>query len=106
MIRAIKVSIHAAILAAILPITAFAETFDYRFDVRLGMAKIGEMQVAANNDGKAYSTGAVLFTTGLVGAVYDVRYDYRAEGRIGVAGVLVPTKYTAENYEKDKVSLL
>jgi len=81
-----------------------AQSFDYRFDVRLGMAKIGEMQVAANSDGKSYSVATALYTTGLVGALYDVRYDQTAIGRIGVGGALVPIRHTATSSEKGTVS--
>jgi len=98
------IAIYAAIFAAFIPAILRAESFDYRFDVRLGMAKIGEMQVAANNDGKSYSVATVLYTTGLVGAIYDVRYDQAALGRIGVGGALVPVKYTAANDEKGRIS--
>ena len=87
-----------------MPTIIWAESFDYRFTVRLGMAKIGEMQVAANNDGKSYSVATVLYTTGLVGAIYDVRYDQASVGRIGVGGALVPVKHTATNDERGTIS--
>lgn len=98
--------IYTAIFTLLAPISAIAETFDYRFDVRLGLAKIGEMQVAANNDGSSYSVAASLYTTGLVGAVYDVRYKQSAMGRIGVGGALVPVRHTSTNDEQGKISKL
>ncbi len=106
MLKTIYITIYAAILAAFIPAATLAQSFDYRFDVRLGMAKIGEMQVAANSNGKSYSVATALYTTGLVGALYDVRYDQTAVGRIGVGGVLVPVKHTATSSEKGTVSQL
>lgn len=103
MFKTICISLYAAIFAAIMPTVAMAETFDYRFDVRLGLVKIGEMQVAANNDGKTYSVATQLYTTGLVGAVYDLRYDQTAMGRIGVGGVLVPVRHTSFSDEKGDI---
>ena len=106
MFKTIYITIYATIFAAFIPTITLAESFDYRFDVRLGMAKIGEMQVAADNDGKSYSVATALYTTGLVGAIYDVRYDQTAIGRIGVDGVLVPVRHTATNDEKGTISRL
>ncbi len=106
MIKIIYISFCAAIFAAFIPTAPLAESFDYRFDVRLGVAKIGEMQVAANNDGKSYSVATILYTTGLVGAVYDLRYEQTATGRIGAGGVLVPVRHTSISDEKGKVSTL
>jgi len=106
MFKTICIAMYAAILAALIPTVSLAQSFDYRFDVRLGLAKIGEMQVAANNDGKSYSVAAALYTTGLVGAIYDVRYDQTAIGRIGVGGVLVPVRHTATSDEKGRISQL
>ncbi len=106
MFKTIYITIYATIFAVFIPMISLAESFDYRFDVRLGLAKIGEMQVVANNDGKSYSVATVLYTTGLVGAIYDVRYDQTAIGRIGVGGVLVPVKHTATNDEKGTISRL
>ncbi len=106
MFKTIYIVIYAAILAAFVPTISAAQSFDYRFDVRLGMAKIGEMQVAANNDGKSYSVATALYTTGLVGALYDVRYEQTAIGRIGAGGALVPVKHTAMNDEKGTISQL
>jgi hypothetical protein len=104
MFKTIYMTLWAAIFAAVIPTMTLAESFDYRFDVRLGIAKIGEMQVAANNDGKSYSVATALYTTGLVGAIYDVRYDQATTGRIGVDGVLVPVRHTATNDEKGNIS--
>ena len=106
MFKSVYLSICAAIFAALVPTLAGAETFDYRFDVRLGMAKIGEMQVAANNDGKTYSVATALYTTGVVGALYDVRYDQTALGRIGTGGALVPVRHTSTSDEKGNISRL
>lgn len=106
MFKTIYMAMYAAIFAALIPTVPLAQSFDYRFDVRLGMAKIGEMQVAANNDGNSYSVATALYTTGLVGAIYDVRYDQTAIGRIGVGGVLVPVRHTATSDEKGRVSRL
>ncbi|PCJ73405.1 MAG: hypothetical protein COA53_12655 [Rhodobacteraceae bacterium] len=106
MFKTIYIVIYTAILAALIPTISVGQSFDYRFDVRLGMAKIGEMQVAANNDGKSYSVATALYTTGLVGALYDVRYEQRAIGRIGVGGALIPVKHTAMNDEKGAISRL
>ena len=106
MLKTIYITLCAAIFAAVIPTMTLAESFDYRFDVRLGIAKIGEMQVAANNDGKSYSVATALYTTGLVGAIYDVRYDQTTIGRIGVAGVLVPVRHTSTSDEKGKITTL
>ena len=106
MFKTINMTICAAIFAAVIPAMTLAESFDYRFDVRLGLVKIGEMQVAANNDGKSYSVAAALYTTGLVGAIYDVRYEQSTMGRIGVAGALVPVQHTSTSDEKGNVSRL
>lgn len=106
MFKAILNFICTAIFAVILPLSAMAENFDYRFDVRLGLVKIGEMQVAVNNDGSSYSVGTLLKTTGVVGAVYDLRYDQSSSGRIGVGGVLVPVRHTSISDERDIVSRL
>ena len=106
MFKVIFISIYAAIFAAILPVTAMAEKFDYRFDVRLGLAKIGEMQVAASNNGSSYSVGTLLHTTGIVGALYDLRYDQSSSGRVGVGGGLVPVRHTSISDERNEVSKL
>ena len=106
MFKTIFITISAAIFAAFIPAMTLAESFDYRFDVRLGLGKIGEMQVAANNDGNSYSVATALYTTGLVGAVYDVRYNQTATGRIGAGGVLVPMRHTSVSDEQGKVSRL
>lgn len=104
MFKAFFYFIYAAIFAAILPTFALAENFDYRFDVRLGLVKIGEMQVAVNNNGSSYSVGTLLRTTGVLGAVYDLRYEQISSGRIGVGGVLVPVWHTSISDERDDVS--
>ncbi len=106
MFKSIYITICAIAFATCVPSTVIAESFDYRFDVRLGLAKIGEMQVKANNDGKSYSVATVLYTTGLVGALYDVRYDQASIGRIGVGGALVPVRHTATNDERGTISKL
>ena len=106
MFRKIYILINTAILAVFCAGTSVAESFDYRFDVRLGVVKIGEMQIAASNNGTSYSAGAVLFTTGLVGALYDVRFDYRVEGRVDKNGTLLPVRHSAFNDEQGNVSRL
>ncbi|OUS04503.1 hypothetical protein A9Q96_16340 [Rhodobacterales bacterium 52_120_T64] len=106
MIKSIYIAIYTVIFAALVPTMTLAESFDYRFDVLLGLAKIGEMQVAANSDGKSYSVATALYTTGLVGAVYDVRYDQSAIGRISAGGALVPIMHIATHDEKGKISRL
>ena len=106
MFRKFFILINAAILAVFHAGPSVAESFDYRFDVRLGLAKIGEMQIAASNNGSSYSAGAVLYTTGLIGALYDVRFDYRAEGRVGIGGALLPVRHSATNDEQGTVSKL
>jgi len=106
MFKAIIIFMFTAIIAVVLPITAMAEKFDYRFDVRLGLVKIGEMQVAVNNDGRSYSVGTLLQTTGVVGAVYDLRYEQASSGRVGAGGALVPIKHTSISDERNNVSKL
>jgi len=106
MFKTIYINLCAAIFALLIPTLTLAESFDYRFDVRLGLAKIGEMGVVASNDDKSYSVATTLYTTGLVGAIYDVRYDQTAIGRIGVGGVFVPVRHTSTSDEQGKVSSL
>lgn len=92
------------VLLMSLPMAATAESLRYRFDVRLGLGKIGEMVVQAENTGEAYSTQGVLYTTGLVGAIYDARYESYAEGRVGADSALKPVRYTSKSIEKDDIS--
>jgi hypothetical protein len=96
----------SAIFALLLPLAGLAETFDYRFDVRLALVKIGEMQVAANNDGNSYSAGMALYTTGLAGVFYDVRYEQSVIGRIAPDGRLRPIKHILINDEQGRISHL
>lgn len=93
----------SAIFAVLLPLAGLAETFDYRFDVRLALLKIGEMQIAANNDGGSYSAGMLLYTTGLAGAIYDVRYEQSVIGRVAPDGGLLPVRYNLENDEQGRI---
>jgi len=93
-------------LLLVSPAITHAENFDYRFNVRLGPAKIGEMEVSGRNEGGSYSTTAHLFTTGVVGAIYDVSYEYRTEGKVGARGVLLPTHHVSTNIEKRKTTQL
>ncbi|MEO1920056.1 MAG: DUF3108 domain-containing protein [Paracoccaceae bacterium] len=96
----------SAIFAVLLPLAGLAETFDYRFDVRLALVKIGGMQVAANNDGSSYSAGMVLYTTGLAGVFYDVRYEQSVIGRIAPDGRLQPIRHSLINDEQGRISHL
>lgn len=93
----------AAILILLTPISANGETLRYLFDVRLAVGKIGEMQVLVENTGTAYSATGALYTTGLVGALYDARYDSYAEGRVD-GRRLNPVRYTSTSNEKGTVS--
>ena len=95
--------IIAAMLLAWAPVVTNAETLRYHFNVRLGAGKIGEMQVLVENTGTAYSALGSLYTTGLVGAFYDARYDSYAEGRV-VDGGLQPVRHTSTANEKGRIS--
>ena len=106
MFKAIYLSLCTAIFAVMLPAATISETFDYRFDVQLGIAKIGEMRVAANNDGKRYSVKTILRTTGLVGAFYDLRYDQSSSGLVVSGGALRPVQHTSFSNERNNVSTL
>lgn len=82
---------------------AGAETLRYHFNVRLGAAKIGEMQVVVENTGTAYSAFGKLYTTGLVGAFYNANYDSYAEGRV-INGELVPVRHLSTSNEKGRIT--
>ena len=88
------------------PVILHAESFDYRFDVRLGIAKIGQMEVRANDNASSYSTSARLYTTGVIGAVHSLNYVYQADGKIGAHGVLLPTHHVSTNTENRKTTQL
>lgn len=104
MFKTVLILVWAFGFAIFASFPATAESFDYHFDVRLGVAKIGKMQVAANNDGNSYSAAATLQTTGLIGAIYDVRYEQRASGLVGPNGALLPLRYTSINEVRGSVS--
>lgn len=93
----------AAILMMWAPVLASAETLRYHFDVRLGIGKIGEMQVLVENTGTAYSALGSLYTTGLVGAFYNARYDSYAEGRVTAKG-LRPVRFTSTANEQGNIT--
>ncbi len=77
-----------------------AESIDYLFNIKLGIAKIGEMRITGREDGKTYETTGELHTTGLAGAVYDLKYTYTAKGDASNHWHLLPALYTAKIHEK------
>lgn len=76
-----------------------AESFDYLFDIRLGIAKIGEMRITGKDEAAQYSTTGKLYTTGLAGAVYDLEYTYSAKGNSTNPWHVLPLQYAAEIHE-------
>lgn len=99
MIKRIKTGIFIALMA--LPALANAQTqsFNYLFDISLGMAKIGEMRVSADISGNSYATVGTLKSTGLAGAIYDVSYESRAQGTITHPWLFVPSRFNSVSKE-------
>ena len=98
-----KMTLRAALTAAIitLPGTLWAQvqSFNYLFDINLGVAKIGEMRVSADINGSNYSTVGTLKSTGLAGAIYDVSYESRAQGSFDHPWHFLPVRYSSVSNE-------
>ncbi len=100
MLRTLFVTLGIFLSAsAALPARAAAESFNYLFGIKLGIAKIGEMRITGTDVDGRYTTTGKLYTTGLVGALYDVSYDYTAEGDSTNPWRLLPTRYFAKSSE-------
>jgi len=84
------------------PVTGAAESIDYLFSIRFGLAKIGEMRVSGSESGGRYSTDGRLYTSGLAGAVYDLKYVYSAAGRAANHWSLVPDNYKSKSHESGR----
>ncbi len=95
------------LVLTLLPQLGVAQTqsFNYLFDINLGMAKIGEMRVRADIDGTQYSTSGSLKSTGLAGAIYDVSYESRAEGSFDHPWHFIPTRYESTSVENDETKI-
>lgn len=99
MAKNFKFTLAAAALTAALGSSAAAESFNYLFNIRLGAVKIGEMRVKANNGGGQYTASGSLYTTGLTGALYDVRFDSNVAGTVASNGQYLPVSYTSKSRE-------
>ena len=88
------------VLGNVAPVAA--ESFNYLFSIRLGIAKIGEMRIKGNDEGGRYETSGKLYTTGMAGALYDVEYTYAAEGISSNPWRLMPKLFTARIMEGGK----
>lgn len=98
-IKTIRAVIAATLIT--LPGTLWAQTqsFNYLFDINLGIAKIGEMRVSADITGSNYSTVGTLKSTGIAGALYDVSYESRAQGSFDHPWHFVPARYSSVSIE-------
>ncbi len=101
-IFAVLLSATAISMASVVPVAA--ESFNYLFNINLGIAKIGEMRVKATNGGGQYTASGALYTTGITGALYDVRFDSDIKGRVANTGQLLPGRYTSKSNEDGKIS--
>jgi len=102
MARNYRFAFAAAALIAALGSSAAAESFNYLFNIRLGAVKIGEMRVKANNGGRQYSASGSLYTTGLTGALYDVRFDSDVAGTVASNGQYLPVAFSSKSREGGK----
>lgn len=101
-------NVKSAILAAVIlggsMVPASAASLDYLFNIRLGVAKIGEMRVKSTDASGQYSASGALYTTGIAGALYDVRFDSAVSGTVASSGQYLPVSYTSESYEDGKTT--
>lgn len=82
-----------ALAAAVLfhPVSAAAQDRGV-FDIYLGALKVGVFAFSGVEGRGRYSTAGQLRSTGLIGALADVRYDAKSRGRVS-AGRYVPEAY-------------
>ncbi len=98
-LKFIKTAAAALTITTISVFPSNAETFDYMFDISLGMAKIGEMRVQADVNEGRYDVSGALKSTGIVGALYDVSYESRARGRNTDHWNFSPHRYNSVSVE-------
>ncbi len=97
----IRSGIFAMFLALPGLVTAQTQSFNYLFDISLGIAKVGEMRVNADINGASYTASGVLESTGVAGAIFDVRYETTVRGTTDHPWHFVPQNYTSISIEKD-----
>jgi hypothetical protein len=71
-----------ALLLAIAPCFAAAETTRATFDIYVGGIRAGVVSVAGEERGGRYAVAGVLESVGVVGAFRHVKYDANARGRV------------------------
>lgn len=104
MVLKFKMTLFMAGVIAVSAMPVAAESLNYLFSIRLGAVKIGEMRVKANDNGSRYSAAGSLYTTGVAGALYNVRFDSDVSGTVAGNGQYLPVSYSSKSFEDDKTS--
>ena len=103
-VKTIRAAIAATLITLPGSLWAQVESFNYLFDINLGVAKIGEMRVSADINGSSYNTVGTLKSTGIAGAIYDVSYESRAQGSFDHPWHFVPTRYSSVSNENGEAT--